>query len=266
MPIVKNGIQIEDLDDWRDRAGPKDPLVQWKDHRSAKELARAWLEADGQGMPVEVSGLFDHHGDFTEVQRWLAEPEVQLRFDKFAGEPRNTDLLVVCEDAHGPVLLAVEGKADETFGPTVGEALLDGLEVRAAKPASRRIERIAQLVEALLPRDPGAGAPRVQSLRYQLLTAVAGAACEADRRQISRVVLLVHEFVTNCTVDARHAMNADDLNHFTARLTSGIVNVISPGQLAGPIRLPGAPLFDPRLRIYLAKVTRTIRQNPTTVR
>lgn len=263
MSIVKNGTQIRDLDDWRARAGPKDPVLQWKDHRSAKELARAWLEPGGHHLPMEVSAALEAHADFAEVQRWLAEPEVQLRFDKFAGEPRNTDLLVVCEDAHGPFLLAVEGKADETFGPTVGEALLEGLEVRAMKLTSRRIERIVQLVEALLPRGPGAGNPKVQSLRYQLLTAVAGAACEAERRHIGRVVLLVHEFVTDCTVDDRHAMNAADLNYFTARLTSGAVNLIPPGLLVGPFRLPGTPLFDPRLCIYLAKVTRTIRQKQT---
>lgn len=259
MSIVKHGIQIRDLDDWRDRAGPKDPVLQWKDHRSAKELARAWLEPGDGHLPVEVADLLTTHSDFSRVQHWQAVPEVQLRFDEFAGEPRNTDLLVIGEDAQGPFLLAVEGKADETFGPTVGEALLEGLEVRVAKPASRRIERIVQLVEAILPVTPGPGVPRVESLRYQLLTAVAGAACEAERRQIGRVVLLVHEFVTDCTVDVRHAMNADDLNHFTARLTSGVVNVIQPGQLVGPIHLPGAPLFDPRLHIYMAKATRTIR-------
>ncbi len=53
---------------------------------------------------------------------WEAEPEARLRFDTFAGEPRNSDPLVVARDAHSPYIIAIEAKADETFGETVGKA------------------------------------------------------------------------------------------------------------------------------------------------
>jgi hypothetical protein len=43
MTIIKNGINILTLEDWERHAGPKRQL-QWKDGRSAKEAARAWLE------------------------------------------------------------------------------------------------------------------------------------------------------------------------------------------------------------------------------
>lgn len=93
------------------------------DGRSAKEVARAWLEGGGLKLPVEVSSALTGHKDFGPVHAWRAEPEVKLLFDDFAGEPRNSDLVVHAQDPHGPFLIAVEAKADEPFGETVAEAL-----------------------------------------------------------------------------------------------------------------------------------------------
>jgi hypothetical protein len=47
---------------------------------------------------------------------------VKLPFDGFAGEPRNTDALVVAQDGFGSYVIAVEAKADEPFSATVAES------------------------------------------------------------------------------------------------------------------------------------------------
>ena len=40
----------------------------------------------------------------------------RITIDRFRGEQPNIDLLLVAEDDHGPVVIAIEAKADETFG------------------------------------------------------------------------------------------------------------------------------------------------------
>ncbi len=67
-------------------------------------------------MPPEVLAALATHPNFGPVLSWEAVPEARLRFDSFAGEPRNSDLVVHAEDASGPYVLAIEAKADETYG------------------------------------------------------------------------------------------------------------------------------------------------------
>lgn len=57
--------------------------------------------------------MLSGHPRFDDVLSWDAESEATMRFDDFPGEPRNSDLLVIAEDAFGPYVLAVEAKADE---------------------------------------------------------------------------------------------------------------------------------------------------------
>src|SRR2546421_166990 len=54
------GGRIATLDEWLEKAPPKRGEAQWRDGRSAKELARAWLAARGTGdVPPEVRALLD---------------------------------------------------------------------------------------------------------------------------------------------------------------------------------------------------------------
>jgi hypothetical protein len=45
--VSRRGRPIASLDDWRDYAGPASKR-HWKDGRSAKELAKAWMTGEGQ--------------------------------------------------------------------------------------------------------------------------------------------------------------------------------------------------------------------------
>jgi len=84
------------------------------------------------------------------------EPEARLPFDSFAGEPRNSDLLVLAHDVHGPYVLAAEARADEPYGETVADAFADALERRIANPRSNVIARIVGTRVLLLgARQPG---------------------------------------------------------------------------------------------------------------
>ena len=257
MSITKNGIPLIDLEVWGRLAGPKS-VDQWVPDRSAMETARAWLAVSSPQLPEEVDAALRSHPSFGPCIAWRGEPEVQLRFDAFPGEPRNTDLLLVCNDAHGDYLLAVEAKADESFADLASDALADAVEAKIANPRSNALVRIEQLATAILGARV-ANTPRLRDIRYQLLTATAGVLAEANRRGLSRALLLVHEFVTDKTRDENHQRNAADLGHFVARLSSGRINALAPGSIVGPFAVPGAPLFNKSPLLFVGKVSRNIR-------
>jgi len=259
MTILKGGHAITDIDDWAEFAGPKS-IVQWKDNRSAKESARAWLSVKSPALPTEVAAVLSSHTDFGEVRAWTAEPEVQLHFDQFKGEPRNTDLLLIADDDHGRFIIAVEAKADESFSETVAETLSAALERKLKNARSNGIARIEQLAKAIL-GEHNEGELKIGDIRYQLLTATAGALAEGIRRKVERVVVLIHEFVTSKTTDSKHDCNASDLNSFVQRLSHKAISQISAQQLYGPIRVPGHPIFKEAPKLYIGKARRNLRRN-----
>ncbi len=257
MPIIKDTRTLTTLDEWKRFAGPK-RSDQWKPNRSAMEVARAWLEGNSMELPPEVASALWTHPSFGPVQSWTAEPEAQLRFDNFPGEPRNSDLVAHAVDARGPFVMAVEAKADESFDVTVSEKFDRALETFLVNPRSNAVARLLQLSQALLGAQR-AGEPAAVVLRYQLLTACAGAACEAQRRGCSRALMLVHEFITSDTRDEKHHENAGDLNRFVQRISHGGFQNIQAGTIVGPIAVPGAPLFLPHIELFIGKVSRNLR-------
>jgi hypothetical protein len=257
LAILKDGRALLSLVDWERRAGPKSPS-QWVDGRSAKEVARAWLGGNADILPTEVSSALAEHQAFGTVQSWSAEPEVRLRFDDVAGGTRISDIVVDVKDSRGSFLIAVEAKADEPFGETIAEALSAAAERFLENERSNGVTRIQQLAKAILgPRRDRE--PTLKDLRYQLLTACAGALCEAGRRGYTRALLLIHEFFTDKTFDDLHLRNAHDLNSFVTRLSHGDVTTISPGAICGPFLVPNAPTTSTKVALYVGKVSRDLR-------
>jgi hypothetical protein len=253
MSIAKAGQPIASLADWAQHAPPKSPR-HWVDGRSAKEVARAWLEGGGITMPQEVLAVLARHPRFDEVLSWDAEPEAKLRFDAFPGEPRNTDLLVIVNDAFGPYVLAVEAKADESYGETLGAVLAAALERHIENPRSNGIARIEGLATLLLKPRSG-GHPKAGDLRYQLFTACAGALAEAHRRRAGRAVMLVHEFITPATTDVKHARNGSDLRLFLSRVSGQGETLLDDGELQGPFVFPAYAGVE----LFVGKVARNLR-------
>lgn len=254
--LHKNYRPLVDLEDWRVRAGPKSES-QWSDFRSAKEAAKHWLGAF-PAIPPDVLETLKAHADFADIIEWSAEPEVQLRFDKRRGEPRNTDLLLLGRDRIGKFVVAVEAKADEPFDQPVADVLSDALERLAGNPRSGGVARVADLVASLLPAAPE-GAVRVAKLRYQLFTAAAGVLAYAEKNGVSRAVLFVQEFVTPKTTDEKHEMNSADLNSWLHRVSAGAHAGLLDRELVGPIRVPGTPLLAGQASLYVGKAQVRLR-------
>jgi hypothetical protein len=255
------GQKIAGLDDWRLRAAPKGGDLQWKEGRSAYECARAWCDAAASPagpIPPEIAELLQSHGDTRGVSLRSAIPELSVRFDKLRGEPRNSDLCALADSGSGLLAISIEAKADEPFDKLVKDVLQDAVARIAGDQRTNAVTRIQQLASALLP-ERTEGLPSLGDLRYQLLTAVAGTLAYAEQSKAARAVFIVHEFVTSETSDEKHDRNKADLDRFVVRLTGGAVRQLTPGQLIGPVQVPGRPLFKDAPPLYVGKAVRRLR-------
>jgi len=258
MNIVKNGREIRTVDQWFELAPPKGGREQWVEGRSALECARAWCATQGPVVPPELLTLLASHPDTeTAVIRFIT-PEQRVRFDALRGEPRNADVVALADDAAGVLAISIEAKADEPFDLPVADVLGHLVRAIAADERTNGVTRIQQLARSLLP-PPAPNTNSLGALRYQLLTALAGAVAFAVENEASRAILVVHEFVTDQTDHAKHRANMRDLNAFVARLTDGAIRAVQPGKLVGPITIPGRPLFAHSPAVYIGKAVRTLR-------
>jgi hypothetical protein len=259
MQLTKNGHNLNTIVDWYNYAKPKGEN-QWVDGRSAKEVAKAWLSGGVGGLPPEVANVLKTHPRFGDVLKWEGEPEAKLRFDNFRGEPRNSDLVIHATDHFGKYLIAVEAKADETYGMTVSKTLKAAKLRREKNENSKGVTRIEDLSQSFF----GVGAEEdnnILELRYQLLTACAGAICEARRFKYTRVLMLVHEFVTDKTKDENHASNTRDLQAFLDRLNTSSPSTpkFTCDTIYGPIIGDNSTILTNEVELFVGKVTRNIR-------
>jgi hypothetical protein len=253
MIIQKNGRPIVTLSDWQRLAPPKSPEGHWKDNRSAKETARAWL--DGlPAPPPEFRDLLLSHPDLAGTTVERAEPEALLRFDDASGS-RNADMALWAKDERGPVAITVEAKADEPFDAPVAETFSKALERLLERPASAGVARIVHLTESLF-RAKEAGQSRIGDLGYQLPTATAGTLANASEIGAAKAVLVIHEFVTIETSAKKLAANHADLAAFVKRMSRGAIANVEAGRLYGPIVVPGSPLFGRPAAFYVGKAVR----------
>ena len=255
--ITKDGEPLEDLDTWRRLAGPKHEN-QWQDGRSAKEAARAWIELAPESLPTEILEALLSHEGLGQIVEWSAEPEARVTFDSFGGEAANLDLMVHARDGGGSLVIAVEAKADEPFGATLAETSRAASKRKAENPRSKGLDRLERLAETVL-GVPGDELTRIDTLRYQLLTATAAAVAAAQRRSVSRAVLLIHEFVTEQTLDEKHERNAADLGAFVRHISGGAIEEVEAGTVCGPLELPGVRATGSDVWFYVGKGVRNLR-------
>lgn len=211
----RKGDVIESLEDWRVLASPASG-THWKDGRSAKELALAWMSGDGQ----TALELLVANGDLRGFEIREAVVEAQVGFDQFPGGKRNHDLLIRGNCAAGPVVVGLEAKADETFGETIAAYRRNAFKIREAGESTSAPERLANLLDDVgqisLDRNPTFG-----DLRYQLFSGVAGTLAAVERPN-EVAVFVVHEFATTETSAKKRAQNKLALAQFVADVTGAI--------------------------------------------
>jgi hypothetical protein len=207
-------------DDWKDIVGRDN----WVPSHSAYELAHSWQSAGG--VPAGIANALAA----------LGAPLAGLRLDSALVEkpvfldtqraPSMTDLMGYARNAASePVILAVEGKAQETFGLPVRSWLRgDALEFAAGvEPRKTRTRRFEFLCERL-----GLGVDHECQLRYQLLHRTVSAVLEGELHGAAAVVVVVHAF------GPQSAGNWTDYQLFLEALGA---KPPTPGVVAGPLGL-----------------------------
>jgi len=246
--LSASGRRIYSLDQWRRFAPPARGDAQWKDLRSAKELARAWFDGVEPQLPGELLSAFQTCEPTSGVKVRTIFAERQTPLDR-RGRGRQHDLLVHGTAGARKVVVGIEAKADESFGPAIGEYLDEAKAGNARRAAEGRQlsavpDRIAELARQIFGRDID---DDIRLLRYQLLHATA--AMTLERKQADCVALVVHEFVSDACDRRRMELNANDLVQF-ARALDRSISAASTGQLVGPF-MRG---------FYLGKVTRELEE------
>jgi hypothetical protein len=157
-----------------------DPDKHWRVGYSARTLAHCWEWADG--FPPEVGLPFAQCADplLADITPLLAVPEFKVPLPGGTRASQN-DIFVLARSAAGPVSIMVEGKVNESFGPTLGEWRQD-----TSSGKEKRLE--------FLWRTLGLIAEPTGSVRYQLLHRAASAILTGEQYRAKAAVLLIHSF------------------------------------------------------------------------
>lgn len=162
--------------DWKELLA--DPDKHWKDGRSAKLMAETW-ESSRPRLPDEITKTLagTQLSSFAPI---LAIPEYQVPLPG-GSRPSQNDLFLLGQVGDDLAVIMVEGKVDETFGPTVAEWLEDD-----SKGKQTRLGYLTGLL--------GLRGDVPNEVRYQLLHRTASAIIEANRFHARYAVMLVHSF------------------------------------------------------------------------
>ena len=158
MKLNKNVVTvtkaITTVEEWQVLASPMGGDAQWKDGRSAKELARYITDAYPK-MPKEIEHVLSRFSGPDADFDWKAEYVTDFAKHGYGrGMGRNHDMVIWNED----VFVGIEGKADEPFGDkTVAEEL--------KKASDNKVLRIDKLCGLVF----GDCKAKHLDLRYQLL-------------------------------------------------------------------------------------------------
>lgn len=165
--------------DWQRLLGK--PKLHWKKGRSAMSAAACWEESQPQ-LPPEITQVLESSKEQSlfslELLVAIPEWEVELPGGDTASQ---TDILAITRNESGLVILGVEAKVDEPFGPT--------LEEKKSGATEGQLGRIAYLEKEL-----GCTAPFENNTRYQLLHRTVSALLTARAFHAPIAVMLVHSF------------------------------------------------------------------------
>jgi len=192
-----------------------EPEKHWKRGYSARALAYCWQEADG--FPESVRTVLAASPQFSDIEMLLAIPEHQVSLPG-GSRPSQNDLWILARCNDGLISIAVEGKVNESFGPTIKE-----WDYHSSPGRTKRLEFICFLLDIDFP-------PAVD-IRYQLFHRTASSILEAKRFQAKYAVMLVHSFSLT-------DQWFEDYARFLSFLgTQGAVNSLSIGGIRSQVDL-----------------------------
>lgn len=249
--IITNQLKeaIHSLEEWFQLAPPANGEKHWKDGRSAKELANAWMTSQGPQMPIDLTDVLSSHADARDFVPEWAIPEYETKLDHLKGSGRKHDMIVMGEANGKKTLITIEAKVDEPYGECISNYRSSSIK---KNPRSQVPERIQGLSEAVF------GSKNIDLLRYQLLHAIAGTLIEAENQSADQAIFIVHEFVPFGKVSKKAKQNEEYLREFVEMLAD--ISLTSR-QLIGPIFVPGGGNIPNCIPLYIGKAETVLGMN-----
>jgi hypothetical protein len=175
-------IPANSPDDWQRFLA--EPNLQWKMGYSARTLAMAWHDAQGD-FPTEINHIFKLSGfaHFQPLVPLMIFPEYKVPI-MGRGKDSQNDIFVLAKAGDGELVsMTVEGKVEESFGSTI-----KNWSQLSKGDVTNKQKRLYALEDELgLESIP-------DSIYYQLLHRCASAVIEAKRFNAAYAVMLVHSF------------------------------------------------------------------------
>lgn len=159
-------------------------VTHWRQGRSAKAVADSWFQAND--VPPRVRAVLETAEDLRGVELIDAWLERSTDLQDQRGTASQTDLLAILGIDDKLIILGVEAKVDESFGPLVADWL--------GASAKGKVERLAKLC-ALFEMPPETAG----ELRYQLFHRTAAVIYEARRYRCKKAILIIQSFCPNAT-------------------------------------------------------------------
>jgi hypothetical protein len=179
-------------------------------------LSYCWEEA--KGFPASIKKAFATCQALKGLEFILAIPEYKVNLPGGRAASQN-DLFVLGRTPEGLVIIMVEGKVSEPFGPLVSEWYKD--------PSPGKTKRLSFLCNEL-----GLSETHAHTVRYQLLHRTVSALIEARRFRATKAVMLVHSF-------SKTKERFDDYKQF-----AGLFNLdVEPNDLYSAGKLDGIDLY-----------------------
>jgi hypothetical protein len=204
-------------------APPQKKEAHWKDYRSAKEMAKFWLNQDNRNDFQNF--IRKSIPDFTFES---IIPEFESKFDSFPS-PRKHDLYI--EEKDNKAIITIEGKADESFGnEKFGEYFIETIKRKIENGKSMALDRVVNLYHNYFN-----GNGIILNIMYQLSYWYAGSLIDAIKADTDNFVMVLQEFKSKETTSEKLSKNHDDFENFIEFISEGKFRRIENGQLIGPI-------------------------------
>ena len=159
------------------------PKLHWKKSYSAMTAAACWEAAAAKDkLPVEITKTLEATGqnDLIGLRLLMAIPEWEVDLPG-GNRSSHTDVMVITSNDRGLVVLGIEAKVDEPFGPTLGE--------KRANESDGQGKRINYLHAALR-----LAVPLKDEIRYQLLHRTVSALRTAEDFHANSAIMLIQSF------------------------------------------------------------------------
>lgn len=221
-----NSIIIDTVEKWEKYAPPMGKDKQWRDGRSAKELAK-YVMVNCNKVPEEIEKAIPPVSPKAEEFDWVAEYITPFPYNEFGqGEGRHHDMILF----NPQIFIGIEAKADEPFDKILSEWLVAGNGIGSEVNRRKRANAMCRLIF-------GDDSSNHLNIRYQLMSALTGVLIEAEKRKNDTAMLLIvtfkrdgyfrQEYINRNEKDLADFLKAVSWNETTGRIKtySGIDNV-----------------------------------------